>query len=280
MTVFQEKVYMEEYRTFIVKMLENASQMARERFGRVSSTTKFGDNNQVVTEADLEIGKTIIEAIYQTYPTHNIIDEEAGIVDNQSPYTWVIDPIDGTSNFAQGSPLYGCMLGLLKEHEAIAGGFALPAFHEIYSAEKGKGAYCNQQRVLVKNDVELLSSLIAYGIDGHQEDPDRTRKECELLAEIILACRSMHASNSVYDAAMVVKGIYGGFLHQNNKIWNNVAQQIVLEEAGVLYTDFFGLPVDYRHPFTKVTETFTFCAAPLAVHCQLQDIISVWKQQP
>lgn len=268
-----------DYRTFIVKTLENASQMARDRFGRVSSTTKFGDNNQVVTEADLEIGKTIIEAIHQTYPTHNIIDEEAGIVDNQSPYTWVIDPIDGTSNFAQGSPLYGSMLGLLKEHEPIAGGFALPAFHEIYSAEKGKGAYCNQQRVLVKNDKDLLSTLIAYGMDGHQEDPNRTRKECELLAEIILACRSVRASNSVFDTAMVVKGIYGGFLHQNSKIWDNVAQQILLEEAGVLYTDFFGQPVDYMRPLTKVTETFTFCAAPLALHRQLQNIISVWKKK-
>ena len=68
--------------------------------------------------------------------------EEAGIIDKQSHYTWVIDPTDGTSNFAQGSPLYGCMLGLLKDHEPLAGGFALPAFHEIYSAERGKGAYC------------------------------------------------------------------------------------------------------------------------------------------
>ena len=268
-----------DYRMFLMKTLEEASQMARDRFGSVTSVTKFGDNNQVVTEADTEIGSMIIEAIHQTYPTHNIIDEEAGIIDKQSHYTWVIDPIDGTSNFAQGSPLYGCMLGLLKDHEPLAGGFALPAFHEIYSAERGKGAYCNQQRVLVQNDKELLSALVAYGIEGHQEDPSRTRKECELLAEIILSCRSVQTSSSVFDAAMMVKGVYGGFLYQNCKIWDNVAQQIVLEEAGALYTDFFGQPVDYRNPLTKVTKNFSFCAAPLTLHDQLQHIISTWKKK-
>ena len=107
------------YRIFLMKTLEDAAQIARDRFGKVSSAIKCGDNTQVVTEADTEIGSMIIEAIQQTYPTHNIIDEEAGIVDKQSPYTWVIDPIDGTSNFAQGSPLYGCMLGLLKDHEPL-----------------------------------------------------------------------------------------------------------------------------------------------------------------
>ena len=78
---------------------------------------------------------------------------------------------------------------------------------------------------------------------------------------------------------MMAKGVYGGFLYQTCKIWDNVAQQIVLEEAGALYTDFFGLPVDYRHPLTKVTKNFSFCAAPPALHAQLQQIISTWQKK-
>lgn len=266
-----------DYQMFLLKTLTDASQIARKRFGNVSSTRKFGDPNQVVTEADKEIGSMIITEIQRIYPTHNILDEEAGIFDNSSAYTWVIDPIDGTSNFAQASPLYGCMLGLLKDHEPIAGGFALPAFHEIYTAEKGKGAYCNQQRVRVQDDRELLSALVAYGIERNQEDSNRTRKECELLADIILACGSVYTSGSVFDAAMVAKGVYGGFLYQNCKIWDNVAQHLVLEEAGALYTDFWGRPIDYSHPLLKAPETFHFCAAPPAFHRQLQQIISTWK---
>lgn len=268
-----------DFQAFLTKTLENAAQIARDRFGRVSSTIKGGNNKQVVTEADTEIGSMIIAAIQQTYPSHNIIDEEAGIVDRQSPYTWVIDPIDGTSNFAQGSPLYGCMLGLLKDHEPLAGGFALPAFHEIYSAEKGKGACCNQQRVLMQNDQGLRSALVAYGIEGYPEDPDKTRKECQLMAEIALSCRGTQTSSSVFDAAMLAKGVYGGFLYRACKIWDNVAQQIVLEEAGALYTDFWGQPIDYRHPLTKAAKNFSFCAAPPPLHHQLQQIISTWQKK-
>lgn len=268
-----------DYQLFLTKTLEKATHIARERFGNVSAATKPGDPTQVVTEVDKEISSMIVAAIQQTYPTHNIIDEETGSIDNHSLYTWVVDPIDGTSNFAQGSPLYGCMLGLLKEHAPIAGGFALPAFHEIYHAERGKGAYCNQQRVLVPQDQELASALVAYGVEGYPEDPDRTRKECELLAEMMLSCRGVHTSSSVFDAGMMAKGAYGGFLYRHGKIWDNVAQQIVLEEAGILYTDFFGHPLDYSHPLTKTTTHFDFCAAPPLAHAQLQQIISAWQQK-
>ena len=217
-----------DYQMFLLKTLTTASQIARERFGNVSSARKCGDPNQVVTEADREISSMIIAEIQRTYPSHNILDEEAGIFDNASAYTWVIDPIDGTSNFAQASPLYGCMLGLLKDHEPVAGGFALPAFHEIYTAEKGKGAYCNQQRVQVQDDQELFSALIAYGIEGKQEASKSTRQECELLADILLACGSVHTSGSVFDAARVAKGVYGGFLYRDCKIWDTVAPHLLL----------------------------------------------------
>src|SRR3989344_4271938 len=101
------------YQDFLVKVLESTSQIANAKFGKVVGTTKAGDNNQVLTEADLEIGKTLIELVNKDFPTHNIIDEEAGVIDKQSEFTWVIDPIHGTRNFANGMPLYGIMIGLL-----------------------------------------------------------------------------------------------------------------------------------------------------------------------
>ena len=71
--------------------------------------------------------------------SHNIIDEEAGIIDKKSEYTWVFDPIDGTSNYASGLPMYGVIIGLLKDWKPLIGAIALPAFGEIYYAERGKG---------------------------------------------------------------------------------------------------------------------------------------------
>lgn len=261
------------YRDFVKLALEETSKIAQQNFGKVKGTTKVEDNNQVLTKTDLEIGRLLVNKIREVYPNHNIIDEEAGVIDNQSNYTWVVDPIDGTSNFAQGIPTYGILFGLLEDNKPIVGGIALPSFSEIYLAQKDKGAYCNDEEIQVSQEKNLLRSLIAYGIDGHQENPELTRKECSILAEIVLGIRNLRISNSVYDIAMVVKGKYGAFLNRTSKIWDNVAAQIIVEEAGGIYTDFFGKPMDYSNPLNKAKSNFTYCAAAPELHKQLQQII-------
>lgn len=262
-----------DFQKFLTNVLEDASTIAVKNFGKVSGVTKGPDNNQVLTETDLEIGSFLIEKIKKVYPGYNIIDEEVGIIDNHSEFTWVVDPIDGTSNFASGVPTYGIMLGLLQNQTPIAGGIALPSFHTIAIAERGKGTMQNDQRISVTKEKSLLNCLVSYEIDGHQEDPAFTRNESTLLGEIILSIRNLRTSNSCYDAVMVASGNYGAVLNQTSKIWDNVAMQIVIEEAGGVYTDFFGNPIDYSDPVTKIANNFTMCAAPFGLHQQLQKII-------
>jgi myo-inositol-1(or 4)-monophosphatase len=261
------------YTPFIKTVLAGAAQIALEHHGKVTASTKPGDNNQVLTEADLAIGQYILQQLQQTYPTHNSIDEEAGVVDNGSDYTWVVDPVDGTSNFAAGLPHYGILLGLLHHGTAVAGGIALPAYGELYVAAKGEGAFCNDQKIRVTTETELANVLVAYGIDGHQENPGQTYQEAEQLASIVLAIRNLRSSNSTYDTALTAKGAYGASLNRTSKIWDNVAQQVVVEEAGGLYTDFFGKPIDYSNPLTRVDQNFTYCAASPALHEQLQAVL-------
>mgnify|MGYP001562877999 CR=1 FL=1 len=261
------------YLAFIESALKEVADIANRNFGRVSGITKGDDNNQVLTQTDLEIGKYLIEEIRSAYPKHNIIDEEAGVIDRNSVLTWVIDPIDGTSNFAEGIPTYGTIIGLLKDDKPIAGGVNLPFFNEIIIAEKGKGSYCNKERINVTKETSLLSTLVAYAVDGHQENPEFTREEFRKLAEITLGIRNLRASGSVFDAIMVAKGKYGGYLNQTSKIWDNVGQQIVIEEAGGIYTDFFGKPMDYSNPLSKAEENFSWCTASPILHKQLQGII-------
>lgn len=261
------------YRDFIQSVLEEASLIALANFGKVTGTSKEADNNQVLTVTDLEIGKLMVERVQKSYPKFNVIDEEAGVIDKSSRYTWVIDPIDGTSNFANGVPEYGILIGLLEDGTPIAGGIALPSFHEIYTAEKGSGALCNGQSVRVTGEQELLSSLVAYGIDGHQEEPSITYEETRLLGEIVLAIRNLRSSNSTYDYAQVAKGAYGGYLNRTSKIWDNVGPHVVIEEAGGVYSDFYGQPMDYSNPLSKVDENFTMCTASPALHKQLLVII-------
>lgn len=261
------------YQKFIEESLQKASQIASSNFGKVSGIVKTGDNNQVLTETDVQIGRLLIDLIQKEFPEHNIIDEEAGVIDKNSGYTWVIDPIDGTSNFAEGIPNYGIMMGLLKDSKSIAGGIVLPFFQEICIAEKGEGAFCNGEKLTITKETNLLSTLVAYQIDGHQEDPDFTRKECQVMAEIVLSIRNLRNSGSCFDAVMVAKGKYGGYLIQTCKIWDVVASNIIIEEAGGVYTDFFGKSIDYSNALNRTSENFSCCASTPALHKQLQKII-------
>jgi myo-inositol-1(or 4)-monophosphatase len=257
---------------FITRLLASVLQATDDlKLGFVRSKT--GDPNQVVTKADLAIGSFLVEEILRCFPSHNIVDEEAGCKDHGSDFTWVIDPIDGTSNFAVGVPLYGVMVGVLRDAVPVAGGIALPGFQEICVAEKGGGAWSNGQRLRVSEATHLLDTLIAYGIDSHQEDPSVTRDECALLAELVLSVRNIRSSNSCFDAVMVAKGRYGLFLNRTGKIWDHVAQHVLIEEAGGLYTGFFGAPMDYSDPTERVGRNYTVCAGAAELHKQIQRVI-------
>ncbi len=262
------------YAPFLKTTLEHAAELALQKYKKVSISVKPEDNNQVLTEADIAIGQYIVEAIERGYPGHNIIDEEAGVFDKGSAVTWVVDPIDGTSNFAAGTPLYGCMVGVLENDVPVAGGVVLPGLNELYLAQKGQGATCNGDPIHVSPVTELKNALIAYGIDGHQESPELTLGEVQVLGSIILAIRNLRTSNSAYDMMMAARGSYGAYLNKTSKIWDNVAPQIITEEAGGIYTDFYGKPIDYRDALVRADANFTACAGAPALHLALQEIIN------
>ena len=262
------------YQKFLSQTLKHGAKIAIEMFGKTSSKIKDSDPNQILTEADLAIGKFIVNEVKKNYPSYNIIDEEAGVVDKKSLYTWVIDPIDGTANFAVGVPTYGIMIGLLKDHHPFAGGVVLPYFNMIYIAEKEKGTFLNGKKSVVDIERSLNESLVAYkGPDKNPSDPEITRKEGVYISSIAARCLLVRNSGSVFDTAMLAKSGYSGVLSQNCKIWDNVAQHVIVEEAGGIYTDFFGKTMDYSTGLTMPDLNYTYCAASPKVHKQLQEII-------
>jgi myo-inositol-1(or 4)-monophosphatase len=262
------------YRDFITQLLASASAIVLDNFGKVSGTTKAGDPNQVLTVTDLRIGRLVIDEIKRRFPGHNIVDEETGVLHNGSPYTWVVDPIDGTSNFAAGVPLFGIMLGLLHANTPIAGGIALPVFDMICTAVKGEGAWCGTERIAVSTADRLRDSLVAYGIDSSPNNPYATKKECAFLGELVSRIRNLRSSNSAFDVVMVAQGKYGAFLNRTSKIWDIVAPHIIVEEAGGLYTTFDGKPIDYTEPTRKAGANFTVCAAAPILHRELQALLA------
>jgi len=125
----------------------------------------------------------------------------------------------------------------------------------------------------MKERKSLLSSLVAYSIDSHQEDPLITEDECKLLSKIILGIRHLRTSGSVYDASLLLQSKYGVYLGRTSKIWDNVGVHAVVEAAGGLYTDFFGKLITYDNPLKRANENFTWCAAHPKLHKEIQKII-------
>lgn len=268
-----DTIILMSYRDTITELLTKSASIARRYFGKVSYSIKPGDNNQVLTKADLEIGDHIVTALQKMYPSHNIIDEESGVIDNRSEYTWVVDPIDGTGNFAVGLPLYGIIIGLLHKNIPVAGGVSLPFFDETYYGEKGQGAYRNGQIAKASINHKLSESLIAYGLDSHKDDPEFTRHEMVILEQLVNNIQNLRSSNSVYDAMMVASGKFGGYMNQSMRIWDVVGPQIIIEEAGGTVTNIEGKPIDYKNHMKKIQDHFTFLSASNILHSQLLEVM-------
>jgi myo-inositol-1(or 4)-monophosphatase len=258
-----------QYLNFLESLLEEAGKAAQEFPLRMPSHVKDSDANQVVTAADLHIGSEIKRHIVEHFPRASVIDEESGSIVGPSPITWVIDPIDGTSNFAVGSPLFGVMVGVLEHGTPVAGGVALPALAEIYIAEAGQGAYRNGDRLRISPDCDFSQQLIAYGMDIH---PQEISLDCGLIANIASRCRGIRMSNSIFDCMMVAKGAYGAFMHRRNSIWDCVAAQVVIEEAGGVFSAMDGSALDYEKPLTRTSDVFSILACAPGLHEAITEI--------
>lgn len=264
-----------DYTAFLTNLLQTAGQTALEYFGNVSSTTKPRDNNQVLTQADLDIGKQLVAAVRTAYPDYNVIDEEAGVIDMGSRYTWVIDPIEATANFANGTPDWGIMVGLLQNDIPIAGGIIAPQHNELYLAKRGSGATCNGKPIHVSGATELSKTSVSFSLGGHQDDPVRTQRECRQLAGVLLAARNMRNSDcEAVDSMYVARGSYGGRINMTSKIWDNVAPQCIATEAGALWASVDGAPLDYTHPLQKTAQNYAFCVASPALHRKLLTVLA------
>lgn len=256
---------------FIDAGLREASEVATRLRGTGRTTVKAEDVNQVVTDADLAIGALLTRRIGETYPRHAILEEESGGTSGDDGITWVVDPLDGTSNYAAGSPLYGVMMAAVGPRGVIAGGLALPAFGVVYVAQTGRGATRNGQPLGPLPVTDLDRSLVAYGMD--KGSADLMAAEGGLVAVIGTACLGVRMSNSVFDICMVADGAYGAFVHRGCRIWDVAAAVCVLGECGGLCTDLDGRPLDLTRPLDQADRVFEVCLASAAVHPSLMTAV-------
>jgi myo-inositol-1(or 4)-monophosphatase len=242
-------------------LIDNMSQIAREagalvlRYFRATHEAGIGVDPGVaavhveykgdvdlVTEADRASEKLITSRIRELWPDHNLMGEEGTRSESSSPFRWYIDPLDGTTNFAHGYPVFCVSLGLERAGELVAGVLYDPSRGELFSAEKGSGAYLNGRRIYVSKTKRLAESLLGTGFPSHKRHKN---PNIYFYHQITLRSHGVRrAGSAALDLANVACGRYDGFWEFNLNPWDTSAGVVIVREAGGAVTDFSGRPFD------------------------------------
>ena len=212
--------------------------------GTFSISNKEGMNN-LVTEADHAAEKAIIETIKAAYPHHEILSEEIGSLGEGQEYKWIIDPIDGTVNFANGIPICCVSVAVEYQGEMILGAVYNPNMNEFYFAEKGLGATLNQKKISVSAKSEVISSCLVTGFPyTYLDEPNGPLEVFEKLIRKGVPLRRL--GSAAIDLCWVAAGRFDGFYEHKLQAWDSAAGFLMVKEAGGKVTDFEG---NYYSPY-------------------------------
>src|SRR5690242_9700759 len=194
----------------------------------------------LVTAADRASEKLITERIRRQWPTHDLLGEEGASRETGSDYRWYIDPLDGTTNFAHGFPVFCVSLGLEFKGERIAGVLYDPTRDELFAAEKGSGAFLNGRPMHVSKVANLAECLTGTGFPSHKRHKS---PNIHFYHEITLRTHGVRrAGSAALDLCCVASGRFDGFWEFNLNPWDTAAGVLIVEEAGGKVTDFKGGP--------------------------------------
>ena len=211
--------------------------------GKVKSVTYKGRIN-IVTDVDKKAERIVISHIKKHFPGHSILSEESAPEKTDSRYRWVIDPIDGTTNFAHSFPFFCVSIGLEADNEVVLGVVYDPMREEIFSAERGRGAFLNGKRIRVSKVKKLKDGLIATGFT--YEITRSHRNNIENFSRVLMAAQAIRrAGSAALDLCYVACGRFDGFWELDLHPWDSAAGSIIVREAEGCVTRFDGSP--YRH---------------------------------
>ncbi|MFH1349796.1 MAG: inositol monophosphatase family protein [Pseudomonadota bacterium] len=209
-------------------------------FGRTIQITKKGEID-LVTEADLQAEKIILGIISHSFPQDSIMTEEAGEYHLLPNRKWIIDPLDGTTNFAHTFPLFAISIALEIKGEVVLGIVTIPYMAECFEAVKGMGALLNEKPIGVSSTKEIGEALLATGFpyDVH-EKPDRVMALFKKM--IVLSQGVRRPGSAAIDLCYVAAGRFDGFWEEGLKPWDTAAGSIIVKEAGGRVTTYKGKP--------------------------------------
>jgi myo-inositol-1(or 4)-monophosphatase len=229
----------------LLRAVEGGAAILKQHFnGKFSISNKEGINN-LVTEADIAAEKAILEVIKHDFPDHFILSEEVGEIKMDSEYKWIIDPIDGTVNFAHGIPICCVSIGVEKAGKIILGAVYNPLVNELFIAEREKGATLNGEKIQVSVEPDLLKACLVTGFPYTYLDmPNGPLEVFSKLIHKGVPVRRL--GSAAIDLCWVAAGRFDGFYEHKLQAWDSAAGFLMVEEAGGTITDFNG---NYYSPY-------------------------------
>jgi myo-inositol-1(or 4)-monophosphatase len=223
---------------FAIRVAKDAGRLLRDRVGTRIDIDHKGAIN-IVTDVDLASERLIREAIATHYPRHQVLGEEGGLAENSSEYRWVVDPLDGTTNFAHAYPVFCVSIALEHQGETVLGVVYDPTRDELFAAERGGGASLNNRPIRVSAIGDLMQSLLSTGFP--YDIKTSTFTNLDHWANFAMNAQALRRDGAAaLDLCYVACGRFDGFWELNLSPWDTAAGALIVTEAGGRVTDFAG----------------------------------------
>lgn len=256
--------------SYIESLAHQAGELLHAGFGGHFQIDRKGTID-LVTEMDHRSEALILQSIHRDYPEHSTIAEESGTLENNGHQQWIIDPLDGTVNYAHGVPIYTVSIAYTENGVAQFGVVYDPEQDECYSAQRGEGAWLNGQPIQSSQTPNMDSSLLVtgfpYDIRTHPEN------NLDLYARFTLLSRGVRRFGSAaLDLCYIAAGRVDGYWEIRIKSWDIAAGGLIAEEAGATVTKIYGEP-DYLTPPCSV-----LAAAP-NIHSEMREVFQQYRRE-
>ena len=221
---------------------------------RTSKQVSFKGRADIVTDVDLAAEKAVLDLLRDEYPEFGILAEESPPVESVSPYTWVVDPLDGTRNYANGISHFCTVVALSYEDQPIVGVTYDPVREDLFTAQRGKGAFLNGERLSVSENQELSQSLLGCDLGYVDEKAGLAIDLIRSLWPGMLSLRLM--GSAALGVAYAAAGKLDLYFHHSLSPWDIASGLVLVEEAGGTIVDKQGRPANLRTPSIIASNSF------------------------
>lgn len=225
----------------LTNVLKEGGSVLLDRRGDTRTLERKRSQSDLVSDADRAAEDRILDRLAVLAPSDNVLSEERGWIAGRSDRTWVIDPLDGTTNYAAGVDDFGVIAGLVEGSQPVAGGMYLPALDLLYLAELNRGATRNGQQIHASTTVAPEDAVVDHSL---AYVPEIMERQWRTLRALLPRVRAVRCNHSLRYLAYVAEGVYDAFVYHSLGLWDLVGPSVILAEAGATISTLDGGPLD------------------------------------